>query len=79
MVYASYFYSTLNSHVLVLKSTYLHMLYNVILPCILWPVTMLSDVTDVWQYDLITLTLTLSSKNRKLKNKIKMKNENENK
>jgi len=28
----------------------LHMLYDIILLCISWPVTMSSDVTDMWQY-----------------------------
>ena len=57
-----------------------------ILPCILWlvtvTVTVTSNVTDVWQHDLITLILFLSSKNRKLENKLKenkSRNENENK
>ena len=39
-------------------------------------VTMLSDVTDMWQHDLITLTLTQSSKNRKI---VISQNKNKNK
>ena len=39
---------------------------------------MLSDVTDVWQYNLATLTLTLSPKNRQIKKNQKgTENENE--
>ena len=40
-----------------------------LLPYIMWLVTVLSDVTDVWQRDLVTLTLTLV---------LKIENEKEN-
>jgi len=36
-------------------------------------VTMSSDVTDMWQCDLITLTLTLGSQKRKINQKRKRK------
>jgi len=55
------------------------MLYDIILSYVSWPVTVSSDVTDVWQCDIVTLTLTSGSKNRKMKiNWKETENENEN-
>ena len=66
MVHASCLYPTLNSHVLALRLTYVayviwyHFFRTFyILLCIMWLVTVLSDVTNVWQCDLVTLSLTI--------------------
>ena len=64
----------------------LYLLYDIILLYVSWSVTMLSNVTDVWQHNLTTLTLTLHTKSRQMKinqkrtgnkNKNKSKSENE--
>ena len=82
MVYASYFYPTLNSPVLALRSTCVaHVVWHhfsrifYILPYIMWLVTMSSDVTNVWQHDLVTLSLILVLKIEDRKENQK-KNEN---
>jgi len=57
-----------------------HYLFRIfyVFPYIMWlmtiTVTMLSDVTNIWQYDFITLTLTLVLKIelKIIKNKIKI-------
>ena len=66
MVYASCFYPTLNSHMLVLRSTcVVHVAWHhfsrtfYTLLYIIWLVTVSFDVTNVWQHDLVTLSLTL--------------------
>ena len=67
---------------LVLRSTcvvhvvwhYLSKIFYLLL-CIMWLVTMSSDVTGVWQHDLVTLTLTLVLK---IENRKENQKENEN-